>query len=68
LDALALSEAMFGDQSHAVTVRAEVSRLRRKLGGLLLTRPYRISPNVAIDPCDLPAVLRMRRGMSTGSE
>jgi hypothetical protein len=68
LDALALSEAMFGDQSHAVTVRAEVSRLRRRLGGLLLTRPYRIAPNVTVEPCDLPAVLRMRRGVSTGAE
>ena len=31
---LALSEAMFGDRHHDVTVRAEISRLRRKLGGL----------------------------------
>ena len=49
---LALSEAMFGDRHHDVTVRAEMSRLRRKLGGLLLTRPYRIAPNVLCDGAD----------------
>lgn len=62
LDAVALSEAMFGDRSHAVTVRAEVSRLRRTLGGLLLTRPYRIAPNVIVEPCDPAGVLQTRRG------
>jgi hypothetical protein len=69
LGAGALSEAMFGDQTHVVTVRAEVSRLRRRLGGLLLTRPYRIAPNVTVEPCDLARVLRMRAGIpitSTG--
>ncbi|WP_308259600.1 GAF domain-containing protein [Pseudonocardia sp. H11422] len=62
MNAFALSQALFGDHDHVVTVRAEVSRLRRKLGGLLLTRPYRITPNVIIEPCDAAAVLRMRSG------
>ncbi|HWM60160.1 MAG TPA: GAF domain-containing protein [Pseudonocardia sp.] len=46
LDAFALSAAVFGDREHAVTVRAEVSRLRRRMGGVLLARPYRIAPNI----------------------
>ena len=48
LDAFALSAAVFGDDQHAVAVRAEVSRLRRRLGGIVLTRPYRIAPNIAV--------------------
>ncbi|MET0865341.1 MAG: GAF domain-containing protein [Nakamurella sp.] len=54
ISTLGLSEAMFGDQHHEVTVRAEVSRLRRKLGGLVLTRPYRIAPNIVVDG-DIPS-------------
>lgn len=50
MDAFALSEALYGDHGHVVTVRAEVSRLRRRLGGLLLGRPYRIAPNVVVEP------------------
>jgi hypothetical protein len=62
LDAFALSRALFGDDQHAVTVRAEVSRLRRRLGGLLLARPYRIAPNIRIEPCEgVPGVLRPDR-------
>ena len=55
LDAFALSAAVFGDDQHAVAVRAEVSRLRRKLGGILLARPYRIAPNITVQrPHDPP--------------
>ncbi|MDT7581708.1 MAG: hypothetical protein QOK35_2972 [Pseudonocardiales bacterium] len=54
LDAFALSAAMFGDDQHAVAVRAEMSRLRRRLGGILLTRPYRIAPNIAVQRPDDP--------------
>jgi hypothetical protein len=50
LDAFALSRALFGDDQHAVSVRAEVSWLRRRLGGLLLARPYRIAPNIEVAP------------------
>lgn len=49
LTAAALSTAVYGDPQHDVAVRAEVSRLRRRLGGVLLTRPYRISPDVVVD-------------------
>jgi hypothetical protein len=38
-----LSTDLFGDPSHGVTVRAEVSRLRRILGPLLAARPYRLT-------------------------
>ena len=48
MDAGALSAALYGDREHLVTVRAEMSRLRRGLGGLLLARPYRIAPDVAV--------------------
>lgn len=50
LTAAALSTAVYGDEQHAVAIRAEMSRLRRRLGGVLLTRPYRIAPNVVITP------------------
>jgi hypothetical protein len=48
MDAGGLSEALYGDRDHLVTVRAEMSRLRRRLGGLLLARPYRIAPDVEV--------------------
>ncbi|MDN5861380.1 MAG: GAF domain-containing protein [Pseudonocardia sp.] len=48
LDAGDLSTALYGDREHLVTVRAEMSRLRRTLGGLLLARPYRIAPDVTV--------------------
>jgi hypothetical protein len=57
MDAGALSVALYGDRQHLVTVRAEMSRLRRTLGGLLLARPYRIAPEVEVvlpDPVRIP--------------
>ena len=57
LDAGALSQALYGDRDHLVTVRAEMSRLRRTLGGLLLARPYRIAPEVEVVLAE-PAVVR----------
>jgi hypothetical protein len=50
LDAATLSEALYGDRAHLVTVRAEMSRLRKSLGGLLLARPYRLAPGVEAAP------------------
>ncbi|USX53361.1 transcriptional regulator [Lentzea sp. HUAS12] len=46
MSAEALSNALYGDAEHVVTVRAEVSRLRRLLGALVETRPYRLSGDV----------------------
>jgi hypothetical protein len=48
LTAAQLSTALFGDGDHLVTARAEVSRLRRVIGGLVLTNPYRLAPDVTL--------------------
>ena len=46
LRAAQLSRALFGDDEHQVTVRAEVSRLRRVVGTLLAAAPYRVADGV----------------------
>ncbi|MFJ8473086.1 GAF domain-containing protein [Kitasatospora sp. NPDC094011] len=73
-----LAEALFGDAGRTVTVRAELSRLRRYLGGLLAHRPYRFADSVLVtvegpeDPLDLlpastaPAVRRLRAELAAG--
>jgi hypothetical protein len=43
-----LSRALFGDEEHCVTVRAEVSRLRKVVGGLVTTNPYRLADGVRL--------------------
>ncbi len=43
-----LSTALFGDGEHSVTVRAEVSRLRKVIGGLVTTNPYRLADDVRL--------------------
>jgi hypothetical protein len=48
LTAERLSGALYGDGEHVVTVRAEVSRLRRSIGAVVATRPYRIAEGVAL--------------------
>jgi hypothetical protein len=48
LSAAQLSETLYGDRTHLVTVRAELSRLRKLIGGLLLARPYRVAPGVEV--------------------
>jgi hypothetical protein len=48
LNAAQLSTALFGDGDHLVTARAEVSRLRRAVGGLVLTNPYRLAPDLTL--------------------
>ncbi|MFG3015331.1 GAF domain-containing protein [Streptomyces cinerochromogenes] len=67
-----LAEDLFGDPSRTVTVRAEMSRIRRYLGELLQHRPYRFSEDAEVmvvlpdDPRELlrqstaPAVARKR--------
>jgi hypothetical protein len=55
LSAAALSQALFGDTQHVVTVRAEVSRLRRSLGTLVVGHPYRLAEGVRMElPAPLP--------------
>ncbi|MFF1627316.1 MULTISPECIES: GAF domain-containing protein [unclassified Streptomyces] len=70
-----LAVDLFGDPTRTVTVRAELSRLRRRLTGLLDHRPYRYREEVEIevllpdDPLNLlphstaPAVLGARAGV-----
>jgi hypothetical protein len=41
-----LADDLFADPTRVVTVRAEMSRLRRTLGSVLEARPYRIAPAV----------------------
>lgn len=48
LTAAQLSTALFGDADHAVTVRAELSRLRRVIGALVETSPYRLADGVVL--------------------
>jgi hypothetical protein len=48
LSAHRLSVALYGDDAHVVTVRAEVSRLRRTVGALVTTSPYRLADGVAL--------------------
>ena len=45
--AAGLAEDLFDDRGRVVTVRAEMSRLRRAMGGVLLSGPYRVAPGVA---------------------
>ncbi|MCJ1680143.1 GAF domain-containing protein [Streptomyces sp. APSN-46.1] len=69
-----LSAELFGDPTRTVTVRAEMSRVRRHLAGVLAHRPYRFAEDVEVevirpqDPAELlphsvaPAVVGARRG------
>lgn len=43
-----LAEQLFGDRTRTVTVRAEMSRLRKRFGDLLDHRPYRIREDLDI--------------------
>jgi hypothetical protein len=55
-----LAGDLYGDQSRVVTVRAELSRMRKQYVGLLAAQPYRIAGSVDIDvkyPDDLAALL-----------
>lgn len=58
----ALTAALYGPDGNPVTVRAELSRLRRTLGDRLLTRPYRLGVGVA---SDVAAVVRAVRAGRT---
>ncbi len=43
-----LSSDLFGDAGRTVTVRAEMSRLRRHFGGILGAKPYRFADDVEV--------------------
>ncbi|MFJ8017921.1 GAF domain-containing protein [Streptomyces sp. NPDC096339] len=69
-----LAAELFGDPTRTVTVRAEMSRVRRHLAGVLTHRPYRFAQDVEVelirpqDPAALlphstaPSVIRARLG------
>ncbi|MGW1652089.1 GAF domain-containing protein [Streptomyces atratus] len=69
-----LAEDIFGDATRTVTVRAEISRIRRHLAEVLAHRPYRFGEGVEVEviqpdhPADLlprstaPVVVRAREG------
>ncbi|MEU3493600.1 GAF domain-containing protein [Kitasatospora cineracea] len=79
LSAARLAEALFADPARTVTVRAELSRLRRHLGALLEARPYRLAARAEVavlgpdDPYDLlpgsaaPAVREVRAALAGGA-
>ncbi|WP_344951082.1 hypothetical protein [Actinomadura miaoliensis] len=48
--------AIFGDAGRTVTVRAEMSRVRRHLGSVLRHRPYRFHDRVEVT-CSGPRIL-----------
>ncbi|QNG18705.1 GAF domain-containing protein [Rhodococcus triatomae] len=48
LSAADLAAHLFADRSRVVTVRAEMSRLRRMFGGVLEARPYRFADDVDV--------------------
>ncbi|MCO8269407.1 GAF domain-containing protein [Actinoplanes sp. TRM 88003] len=48
LTASRMSRVLFGDADHVVTVRAEISRLRRAIGALVATNPYRLATGVSL--------------------
>ncbi|MEV7425123.1 MULTISPECIES: helix-turn-helix domain-containing protein [unclassified Streptomyces] len=54
-----LAADVFGDPTRTVTVRAEMSRVRRHLSGVLAHRPYRFSEEVEVEVVgpDDPALL-----------
>ncbi|MEW5809487.1 MAG: GAF domain-containing protein [Actinomycetota bacterium] len=46
-----LAEDLYGDRSRVVTVRAEMSRLRKQFSGLLAAQPYRFASSVRLTVC-----------------
>ncbi|MCF6509667.1 GAF domain-containing protein [Blastococcus sp. MG754426] len=68
LTAAALSAALFGDGEHCVTVRAEVSRLRRVVGGLVTTNPYRLADGVTLSVVPSPVRQRGDRPGGTSAD
>jgi hypothetical protein len=59
-----LAEDLYGDRSRVVTVRAEMSRLRKQFAGLLAAQPYRFAGSVQLE-VDYPDDRRMLLPPST---
>ena len=55
-----LADDLYGDRSRVVTVRAEMSRLRKQFTGLLAAQPYRFASSVDLEliyPDDISKLL-----------
>lgn len=59
-----LAEDLYGDRSRVVTVRAEMSRLRKQFTGLLAAQPYRFAGAIELSVC-YPADRRLLLPPST---
>lgn len=59
-----LAAALYGPSIKNVTIRAEISRLRRLLGPVLRTRPYRLVADVRADFLDLLQLLEQGVGVA----
>lgn len=57
LTAEQLALELYGEAGRPVSVRAELSRLRRELGTVLQARPYRLAGDVAADVLDAEALV-----------
>jgi hypothetical protein len=57
-----LVAALYGSSIKNVTIRAEISRLRRLLGSVILTRPYRLVADVRADFLELLSLLEQEAG------
>ncbi|MGB3698261.1 MAG: GAF domain-containing protein [Gordonia sp. (in: high G+C Gram-positive bacteria)] len=57
LSAAELSAHLFGVPDRTVTVRAEMSRLRKQFGGLLVAAPYRFAGNVHVECASTDAAI-----------
>ncbi|GGP43459.1 GAF domain-containing protein [Saccharothrix coeruleofusca] len=60
LSAEQLALKLYGERGNPTTVRAELHRLRAQLGGVLLTRPYRLLAEVRGDFLAVREALRAR--------
>jgi hypothetical protein len=61
LSARALAGDLYGPDAKAVTVRAEVARVRRVAGALIAAQPYRLAADVSADFLDVERLLTRRR-------
>ena len=61
MSAQALAGCLYGPGAKAVTVRAEVARVRRVAGELIGAQPYRLAADVRADFLDVERLLSRRR-------
>ena len=73
-----LADDLYGDRSRVVTVRVEMSRLRKQFAGLLAAQPYRFTSSVDLDvryppdrrlllpPSSAPAIRTLRQPSLVG--